>query len=721
MVKILNKIIFYISIVVTFSVTIQAQAQTDRVLVELADEMYEFGDYEDALGIYLQALEENPVNLRANFMAGRSYLRTTAEKPMSVRYFLKAYELDPDVHPDIFYLTAEGYRFGNRFDEAIQFYGKYIQDINTNRRKFANQDSEELKKKTNRKIEECKTAKEFIKNPVKVKIQSLGPIVNSHADDYAPTISKENDVLIFTSRRAGGMSVLKDVDNKFFEDIYVSEFENGDWGQPKNLGEPINSEQHDANINLNPNGTRLYLYKTENLGDIYFTEKTDGKWGKPEALKKPINSPSKETSVYETSDGMKMFFSSDREGGQGRLDLYVAYGNGKGKWSKVENLGAVVNTEYDEEGPFFDEANNVLYFSSKGHNGMGNYDLFKTIYDPEKNTWSKPENLGYPISSSDDDLYYVVASDGITAYYSSYKSDSEGGLDIYRISPADDEPEQKEEPIVAKDPDPVPEEPKDTTETVVQEDSIVNPNIEMNSLIEKKDPVTPVKEVVETPVKEVVKTPETVVMKSVKFDLSIYDMQTNTPVVAKISIIRVSDDKRISEGSAVNGDYSFVFKPDLAGEYMATVEATGYLFQTFKISVSPKPTETTITKKLAMRPPKENVINIFRNIYFDFDEFTLKNSSHNELDKLVDMMLNSPHMKVEIAGHTDFIGSADYNYQLSKKRAQSVFDFLVKKGVNPSNITIKGYGKTKPLASNDDEKEGRALNRRTEFIILQKK
>jgi len=720
MAKIFNKIIFYISIVVAFGVAIQAQAQTDKVLVELADEMYEFGDYEDALGIYLQALEENPTNLRANFMAGRSYLRTTAEKPMSVRYFLKAYELDPDVHPDIFYLTAEGYRFGNRFDEAIQYYGKYIQEINTNRRKFANQDSEELKKKTNRKIEECKTAKDFIKNPVKVKIQSLGPVVNSHSDDYAPTISKENDVLFFTSRRAGGMSVLKDVDNKFFEDIYVSEFENGDWGAPKNLGVPINSEQHDANINLNPNGTRLYLYKTENSGDIYYTEKKEGKWGKPEPLNKPINSPAKETSVYETSDGMKMFFSSDREGGQGRLDLYVAYGNGKGKWSKVENLGAAINTEYDEEGPFFDETNNILYFSSKGHNGMGNYDLFKTVFDPEKNTWSKPENLGYPISSSDDDLYYVVSSDGVTAYYSSYKSDSEGGLDIYRISPADEEPVEEKEPEVTAPDSLVAEEPQDTAVTVAEKDPIVNPNVEMNSLVEKNTKADTVKQVTET-VKEVVKTPEPVVLKSVKFALSIYDMQTNTPVVAKISIIRVSDDKRISEGNAVNGDYEYVFKPELAGEYMATVEATGYLFQTFKISVTPQKTETTITKKLAMRPPKENVINIFRNIYFDFDEFTLKNSSHNELDKLVDMMLNNPQMKVEIAGHTDFIGSADYNYQLSKKRAQSVYDFLVKKGVNPSNITTKGYGKTKPLASNDDEQEGRALNRRTEFIILQKK
>lgn len=676
--KLLNKN-FLLASMLFLGFLIPSQAQTDRMLVELADEMFEFGDYEDALGIYLQATIENPENLRANFMAGRCYLRTTSEKPEAVEYFKKAYELNPEVHPNILFYIAESYRFGYEFDNAIQYYSKYSNELDVDRRKFADKDIDELKKKTDRRIEVCNNAKEFVNNPLRVDIGSLGPVVNSRYDDYAPTISKDDKTLIFTSRREGGSSVLKDVDNKFFEDIYMTEWDGSDWSSPENLGDPVNSEQHDSNISLAPSGDRLYLYKTENSGDIYVSEKKNGKWGKPESMDEPINSDYRETSAYEVSDKEWILFSSDRPDGQGGLDIYLATKDKKGRWREVQPLPETINTPYDEESPCFDEETNTLYFSSKGHKGMGNHDIFMSQYDPETETWGKPDNLGFPINSSDDDLFFVLSSDGQTAYYSSYKDDSEGGFDIYKIYPFEDA--MKERKMMLEG-------------ILVKEDTV------------KEEIVPPVVEIPE------------VVLLPVNFELNVYDQDTDEPVNANVSIIKMPEDNVASTGVATDGKYSFEFSPEISGDYMATLEADGYLYQTVKFTIKPLEQESEVIKNVALRRPKEKVINVLRNIYFEFDEFTLKPESHNELDQLTSFLQQNPNVKIEIAGHTDFIGSADYNYQLSKKRAKAVKDYLVNHGIDTSRLTIKGYGKTQPLASNDDEAEGRELNRRTEFIII---
>ena len=668
--KLLNKN-FLLAYLLFLGFLIPAQAQTDRMLVELADEMFEFGDYEDALGIYLQAIVENPENLRANFMAGRCYLRTTSEKPEAVEYFKKAYELNPEVNPNILFYIAESYRFGYEFDKAIEYYKKFGKELEVDRRKFADKDIESLKDRTERRIEVCNNAKTFVNNPINVDITTLGSVVNSGYDDYAPTISRDDKILIFTSRRAGGSSVLKDVDNKYFEDIYISEWDGSDWTSPKNVGDPVNSEQHDSNISLSPNGSRLYIYKTENGGDIFVSEKKNDKWDKPETLGDPVNSSYRETSAYEVSDNERLFFSSDRPGGQGNLDLYMATKDKKGRWKNVKPLSEVINTRYDEESPYFNEETNTLYFSSKGHNGMGNHDIFMSKYDPSTDTWGTPENLGFPINTSDDDLFFVLSSDGETAYYSSYKDDSQGGFDIYKIYPF-------EKAMKARD-------------------------VVMENIVEVVDTIPDVEE------------PQ---LLPVDFKLNVYDQQTDAPVNASVSIIKLPEDNVVSEGEATSGAYDYEFETEQAGNYMATLEADGYLYQTVKFTIEPLTQESKVIKNVALRRPQEKVINVLRNIYFEFDEFTLRPESHNELDKLTSFLDKNPSVKIEIAGHTDFIGSKEYNYQLSKKRAEAVRTYLINHGIAPTRLTTKGYGKTQPLASNDDEEEGRELNRRTEFIIV---
>lgn len=656
------------------------QAQTDKLLVDLADEMYEFGDFEDALGIYMQAIDENPNNVRAHLQIGNCFLKTTSRKKNAIKYFKSAYDLDPEISNEIFFLIGEGYRFGYEFDRAVDFYDLFLEQLETNRRLFIGADVDALAKRTQRRIFECQNAKEYTQNPKKMTIVNLGSKVNSEYEDYAPSISMDQQTLIFTSKRAGSTGGFKDHDNKFFEDIWMSSFSGDEWSAPINMGEEINSDEHESNLGLNPDGTILYIYKDEDGGDIYFSENAKGGWSKPKPLGKTINTDYRETSVSVSGDGQKMFFTSNRPGGVGNDDIYVAEADGKGGWENAVLLSETINTTYSEESPIFDVNSNTLYFSSKGHRGMGGFDLYKSVQDPESGEWSEPVNLGYPINSTDDDLYFTLAQDGKTAYFSSFKEDSEGGNDIYMIYPVDSE----------------------------DIDSIADVITEPDTALAGKNG-------------EGVDGIENENNEPVSYSLNVVDADTKSAVPVMMKLYNKDSNEELFSSYLDLGLYTHDFRDAEETEYMITLESDGYQFQTIKLKVPAMTSELQeLSKSVVMRKPRVKSINQLRNVYFSFDEFTLKTESSRELDLLEKMMRESPEMTVEIAGHTDDVGSEEYNKSLSMKRAKSVRDYLVGKGVGSERVQARGYGKSRPLASNDDEDEGRELNRRTEFIILKK-
>ena len=668
----------------------QLFAQADKNLVDLADEMYEFGDYEDALGIYLQAIEVNPNNVRAYLQSGHCYLKTTSRKKNAVDYYKKAYDLDPEVSNKIFFYIGEGYRFGYEFDQAINYYKQFLEELKINRRANLGEDVDALEKKTERRIFECENAKIFTQNPKDITIVNLGIKVNSEYEDYAPVISRDQQTLIFTSKRAGSTGGFKDIDNKFFEDIWMSVLENDEWSAPINMGEKINTLEHESNLGLSPDGNTLYLYKDENGGDIYYSVKDPKKgWSKSKALG-DINTDSRETSVFVTDDGETMFFTSNRPGGAGEGDIYRAKSDGKGGWEDITRLSDVINTSEDEEGPIFDSETGTLYFSSKGHKGMGGFDLYAAKYDEASDTWEEPTNLGYPINSTDDDLYFTLAADGKTAYFSSFKEDSEGGNDIYMMFPLD-----------LNDLDSIPDEPK---EPVVSIDT-VNREAETAARDTKDEPEEPV-------VNEEEQLP-------VSFGLQVIDGRTNEGIEANLKIYELESDEELVNTTITDGLYTREFEYEQETRLIVTVEAEGYLFQTIQLDVpAMNSRDQPLTRKLSMRPAEKFVINKLRNVYFDFDQHTLRSQSSHELDLLEKHLKDHPAVKIQIAGHTDSVGSDEYNQSLSERRSKAVKSYLLQKGIGDERVIARGYGKSKPLASNDDEAEGRELNRRTEFIIV---
>jgi hypothetical protein len=234
-----------------------------------------------------------------------------------------------------------------------------------------------------------------------------------------------------------------DLDDKYFEDIYVSYRDSsGSWGAPQSIGNLINTDGHEATISISADGQELYIYKDDNGdGNIYVSTRAGKSWSEPKQLNSNINSTFRETHASVSADGQTLYFTSDRSG-SGGLDIFMSKRLPTGEWGVTENLGNRINSKFDEEAPFIHPDGKTLFFSSKGHNSMGGYDIFFCILQ-EDGKWSSPFNLGFPINTPDDDYFFQMTPDGRRAYYSSTTVDGKGGKDIYTVTIDSD----REEPV----------------------------------------------------------------------------------------------------------------------------------------------------------------------------------------------------------------------------------------------------------------------------------
>lgn len=258
----------------------------------------------------------------------------------------------------------------------------------------------------------------YIFNPV-----NLGDEVNSIFSEYYPTITIEGNQLVFTRRV-----------NHYNEDFFGTELVNGKWTKSKGLLGNINSNMNEGAQNISQDGEWLIFTGCnfpEGYGscDLYISYKTLDGWSSPMNLGPEINTEAWESAPSLSPDKQHLYFSSNRPGGYGANDIYVSTRQPNGRWSAPENLGPVINTPGSESTPFIHADNQTLYFTSDGHLGYGNNDIFKT--QKEGNNWSKPINLGYPINTIEDEGSMVITADGITAYFASDRADSRGGLDLY--------------------------------------------------------------------------------------------------------------------------------------------------------------------------------------------------------------------------------------------------------------------------------------------------
>lgn len=345
-------------------------------------------------------------------------------KQQSLPYFEKAKLLGM---AESNYYLGNLYHLNMKFDEAVTAFEEYKNIPGKSRVLGTNQETDLL-------INKCRIAREFIQFPAKATIENIGSIVNSEYPDYVPVISADESILIFTSRRKGSTGNQTDPFGEYFEDVCISEKKDEQWASPKSISANINTATHDACVGLSADGELLFLYRTSKdllSGDLY-SSVFDGKdWTVPAKLPAPINSEKyTEPSIAVSADGQTIYFSSNRPGGYGKKDIYKVAKLPTGEWSQALNLGPVINTAEDEDALFIHPSGKTFYFSSKGHKNMGGYDIFKSVLGAEDN-WSEPENLGYPINTTDDDIYFVLSTDGKRGYFASVRPDSYGSSDIY--------------------------------------------------------------------------------------------------------------------------------------------------------------------------------------------------------------------------------------------------------------------------------------------------
>lgn len=405
--------------------------------------------YDQALAMWLELYNSDSSNANLAYKVGYCYTQSIGRKERAVPYLEKAVK---NVSVDYkesdaaerraplqsWKYLADAYHLDSQFDKAVVTYNVYRQEMKKHHRKDKAADDD-----ADRKIQMCYTAKELMKVPVKMKVENLGKGVNSKYADYSPVLTADGKTMIFTSRRDGGTSNDTYDDGKYFEDIYITDYVNGKWTEAKNIGAPINTEGNDATVGITIDGQNILIYKDDNGdGNIYSTHLNGDTWSEPEKLNANINSKYWEPSAFMTADGNTMYFVSDRPGGYGGRDIYKSNLMDDGQWGKAINLGSNINTKYDEDGPFLHPDGITLFFSSTGHKTMGGFDIFYSTMS-ENGDWQSPVNVGFPVNSPDDDVFYVVSPDKTKAYYSSYKEGGVGEKDNYMITFLD----QKQAPL----------------------------------------------------------------------------------------------------------------------------------------------------------------------------------------------------------------------------------------------------------------------------------
>jgi len=638
--------------------------------IKLGDESYDLDPprYEQALPHYLAAQKFNPNNAQLNFKIGESYLHS-GFKPRALEYLQKAYQLNPDVDPRIHYALGRGLHLNGKWDEAIAEYKRATPATGTKNTAAFTQDIQ-------KKIRECENGRKLAAKPNRVFIDNAGPGVNSPYPEYGPVITADESVILFTSRRPGSTGEQKDPETGgFMEDIYTStRTTKGSWVDARNLGEGVNTEGHDATVGLSPDGQRLLVYMEDNGGDLHEANLRGAEWRKPQKLGSRINTKYHESSAAYTPDGRSLYFVTDKEGGLGQRDIYKIEMEGRGQ---AVNLGSVINTQYGEEGVFLHPDGKTMYFSSEGHNSMGGYDIFKSVFENGK--WSQPENLGWPINTPDDDVFFVISASGRHGYYSSFRDDGLGSKDIYQIT------------FLGPEKPPV----------LSQEDQLLASRVQ------------PVKETLLAPPVAIVAAQVTI-LKGI-----VTDEASKQPIEATIDVVDNSLNQTIASFQSNEQSGRYLVSLPSGVNYGIVVRKDGYLFHSENFDLPAKAAYSEVVKDIALKKLDVGVKVILNNIFFDFDKATLRKESTNELERLQKLLVETPALRLEISGHTDNVGKAEYNKDLSQRRAKAVVDYLVAKGIDKGRLTFAGYGDTQPVASNAS-KAGRQLNRRTEFKVTGK-
>lgn len=703
-----------------------------------ADKHFAKGDYKIAFNKYEKIAVKYSSDPEFNFKYGICILNTNYNKEKAIPFFELAASKG---NIEAFRMLGITYHEIYKFDEALAKFNKYISSSDTNSAKFRNSNIRRL-------IEYSKVAKELVENPVDVKIENLGDKVNSTYADYAPIVTADDQEIVFTSRRPTSTGGVLDHNDEFFEDIFYAQRDStGVWQHSRHISGDLNSHAHDAVAGLSADGQTLLVYQNDPLGnggDLYVSYLRDTNWTSPIKLSNQISrNDSWEPSAALTANEDAIYFSSNRPGGFGGLDLYMAKRQSSGEYGTPVNLGKEINSNDDEDAPFISADGFTLYFSSKGHKNMGGYDVFKSDKKADGLGWSKPQNMGYPINTPDDDVFFTINAEGTHGYYSSFGADSYGEKDIYQIK---FKPKQKTLAVLKGKVTNLKNEPVLSQVYVYKANSpklngLFNSNASSGKYLIVLQPgfsyqiIFSAKNYYEDTL--LINAQEFVGFNEVIKNIKLRKIEEKIPDSAKIIpkeilVIGKKDTLKpllLEQAIAVNTPKLLLV--DTNGnqkEIPRNRLKNNDTLQTKGVRKEPVTMELDQSeqkgKSASKKFTKDCNIDFTDNVNVVSFNFGYKMLDLNAPQYIVlDSLLNSFKKKIigiKINTHTDHIGSVRYNMLLSQKRANSIAKHLQVNGIKSHKIVACFFGETKPLFPNQfedgtDNPENRFKNRRAEI------
>jgi outer membrane protein OmpA-like peptidoglycan-associated protein/tetratricopeptide (TPR) repeat protein len=717
----------------------------EKPIVRVGDWYYKQFDYRKAIGFYERALKKDEKNFYVMQKVADSYRLINNWSKAEPFYAKLAANENANVINKLYY--AEALRSNQKYAEAKVYYKQYSDVVTTD-----NSVKERLKGTD--QLEYLAKDKGFY------AIDNLANI-NSSYSDFGVAMYKDTGIYFCSNRIPDAYVVRKD---NWTQGSFLQVFQSyksdtvGKLDNPEMMkGREPNRKFHEGTMSYNQKMDELYIDRSNYNGKRAFpsADKTvkikifrivylpdQGRWGDELIEAVPFND--KEYSVAHpslTKDGKTLYFASDKPGGYGGVDLYVSTREIGGQWGTPVNLGPKINTTGDEMFSFIAE-DNTLYFASNGHLGLGGLDVFSATNIKTGNkmtTWSDPENLGFPINTNADDFGYVIHKDNKKGYFCSNRDGGKGDDDIYSFT-------KKGIILNGIVYDAGTGLPIEGVKVVMKEEETEKGNAVADKEGGFKFGATPGKkykffatkpgylpaevtaDVKEKP--ELVKIP-IIAEGGVNLEVTVLDRKTRDPLEnSKVKVTNLTTNKDELCTTNPDGKCLFVLEPNTNYRLEASKETgepdTKYLTVTATQSTQGKKAPATLYQVLELEKVKKGVAIKVENIYYDLDKWFIRLDAAKELDKLVKILKDNPTMEIELSSHTDCRATANYNMQLSSKRAESAVNYMASQGVEGRRMIAAGYGESRLV--NKCECEGTFVvpctdeqhqeNRRTEFKIL---
>jgi len=596
-------------------------------------------EYSKAVMAFKDLVKEDPDNANLNYLTGICFLNLPFENGRSISYLKKAVKSltinykegsikETKAPIDALYWLGRAYHINKGYTPAQLYYKRYRDTLQVN-------DIYNIKM-VERQIESCVSAKELSKHPVDVDISNLGNYVNSPKADINPCVNSDGTMLVYTrikDKNAKDTTNLKLYPHKEYQILESFCDSSGRWSKPKDINSQLNTQGNFKTLSLSSDGTELLLYRDDvenggplsyKNGNIYSSKKTGNAWSPAKMLNENINSTAWESHAFISPDSKELYFTSDRKGGFGGLDIYVSKWE-NGDWGPAKNLGPTINTPFNEETPVLLPDGKTLYFSSEGHYNMGGYDIFYSSKIDSLN-WSEPINIGFPINSTDDNLFFDPIGDGSKAFYSVARNEGYitfGDEDIYELD--------------------------------IIPDSIHFPNITLSGTVSFED--------------------LTEIDSTIKVTITALNAKTNAQIAKTIA-------------STKTGQYSMSLRPGVYRiSYTSNLYKTDTKKISLPKLSRPTPVNLNVSMFPDLKN-RDNYYDI-KDIEFNDTTTQLSRDAKITMEKLLSVLNENPGLYLEVVGLSDSKEKNEVSKILSIVRTRNVINYFIQKGIESSRFVSK--------------------------------